>query len=52
MPIYHNERGWWWGSKGPFKTRVEAEKVAAAVYATGWRETNKDIAGVLKKISY
>lgn len=38
MPIRHTDKGWYWGSKGPFKTRVQAQKVATAAYASGYKE--------------
>ena len=33
MPIRHTSKGWYWGSKGPFKSRDKAEQVAKAAYA-------------------
>lgn len=41
MPIRHTERGWWWGSRGPFKTRAKALAVAAAAHASGFRERHR-----------
>jgi len=41
MPIRHTDKGWYWGSKGPFKSRKKATQVAAAAYASGWREKPK-----------
>lgn len=37
MPIRHTEAGWFWGSKGPFKSRKKAEEVAQAAYAHGYK---------------
>lgn len=37
MPIQRKSGGWYWGTKGPFKTRAEAVKVAQAAYAHGYR---------------
>lgn len=36
MPIRHTSKGWYWGSKGPFKTREKAAQVAKAAYAHGY----------------
>lgn len=38
MPIQHKPDGWYWGSKGPFKTRAKAQQVATAAYASGYKE--------------
>lgn len=38
MPIRHTDKGWYWGTKGPFATRVQAQKVATAAYASGYKE--------------
>lgn len=38
MPIRHTSRGWWWGSKGPFKSRAKAVQVAQAAYAHGYKK--------------
>ena len=37
MPIRKTKRGWMWGSRGPFRTRKEAEEVARAAYAHGYK---------------
>ena len=46
MPIHKTEKGYYWGSKGPFPTREKAEQVQRAAYAAGYREKkdqqNKD----------
>ena len=36
MPIRHTSKGGFWGSKGPFKSREKAVKVAKAAYAHGY----------------
>ena len=38
MPIRKKADGYYWGSKGPFKTRSEALKVQRAAHANGWKE--------------
>lgn len=38
MPIRHTDKGWYWGSKGPFPTRAKAQQVATAAYASGYQE--------------
>ena len=38
MPIQHKPDGWYWGSKGPFRTRAKAQLVATADYASGYKE--------------
>ena len=38
MPIRHTDKGWYWGSKGPFNTRAKAQQVATAAYASGYKE--------------
>ncbi len=40
MPIRHTDKGWYWGSKGPFATRAKAQQVATAAYASGYKEEN------------
>ena len=37
MPVRKGDGGYYWGSKGPFKTRSEALKVARAAYASGYK---------------
>ena len=36
MPITKKKDGYYWGSKGPFKTRKKAAEVAQAAYASGY----------------
>lgn len=38
MPIRHTDKGWFWGSKGPFTTKAKALRVARAAFASGYRE--------------
>lgn len=38
MPIRKTKRGWFWGSKGPFKTKKKAEQVRKAAYASGYKK--------------
>lgn len=40
MPIRHTNKGWWWGSKGPFDTKAKALQVARAAHASGFKEAN------------
>jgi hypothetical protein len=37
MPFRYTNKGWYWGSKGPFPTRAKAQQVAAAAYASGYK---------------
>jgi hypothetical protein len=41
MPIKKVNNEYYWGSKGPFKTRKQAEKVAQAAYASGYKAPKK-----------
>ena len=36
MPITKKKDGYYWGSRGPFKTRKKAVQVAQAAYASGY----------------
>jgi len=38
MPYRHTDKGWFWGSKGPFPTKAKAMQVAKAAYASGYKE--------------
>jgi len=38
MPIRKTQKGWYWGSQGPFPTRAKATRVARAAYANGYKE--------------
>jgi DNA-binding ferritin-like protein len=46
MPIRQTDKGWFWGSKGPFATKQQAQNVAKAAYAHGYKE----VAGMEKSI--
>jgi len=43
MPIQHKTDGWYWGSKGPFKTKKKAESVQTAAYASGYKKNDKSL---------
>ena len=36
MPVTKKSDGWYWGSKGPFKTKEKARQVEKAAYASGY----------------
>lgn len=38
MPIRHTDKGWFWGSKGPFASKAKALQVARAAHASGFKE--------------
>lgn len=38
MPIRHTDKGWMWGSKGPFPSKDKALAVARAAYSSGYKE--------------
>lgn len=38
MPIRKTDKGWFWGSKGPFASKAQALSVARAAYASGYKE--------------
>ena len=38
MPIHKTEKGYQWGTKGPYTTKEKAEQVQRAAYATGYKE--------------
>jgi len=37
MPIRRRNRDWYWGSRGPFRTKRKAEQVARAAYSSGYK---------------
>lgn len=39
MPIRKTDKGWFWGSKGPFDTKAKALAVGRAAYAAGYKES-------------
>ena len=41
MPIRKTSRGWYWGSKGPFKTKKKALDVQKGAYAGGYKKKKK-----------
>jgi hypothetical protein len=41
MPFRHTDKGWYWGSKGPFASKAKAIQVARAAYASGYKEESK-----------
>ena len=41
MPISKRGDKWYWGSKGPFDSRIKAEEVAKAAYAAGYIEKDE-----------
>jgi hypothetical protein len=41
MPIRKTSKGWYWGSKGPFKTKKKAGEVGKAAYASGYKKKPK-----------
>ena len=47
MPITKRKNGYYWGSKGPFKTKKKAQQVAQAAYASGYVKKGWQI--ILKK---
>lgn len=41
MPFRHTNKGWFWGSKGPFPTKAKAIAVATAAHASGFKEESE-----------
>jgi len=41
MPVRKTSKGWYWGSKGPFKTKTKARKVEKAAYASGYKKNKR-----------
>lgn len=37
MPVTKRAGGYYWGSKGPYKTKAKAEQVQKAAYANGYK---------------
>tara|TARA_R110000824_G_scaffold369080_1_gene558479 strand:+ start:730 stop:1149 length:420 start_codon:yes stop_codon:yes gene_type:complete len=50
MPIRHTEKGWYWGSKGPFKTKKKALSVQGAAYASGYKAESLEKESLMKII--
>ena len=38
MPLRKTDKGWMWGSQGPFPSKAKALAVARAAYASGYKE--------------
>jgi len=38
MPFRYTDKGWYWGTKGPFATKAKALQVARAAHASGFQE--------------
>lgn len=43
MPINKKDDGWYWGNKGPFKSKDKAEEVQRAAYASGYKKSEDEI---------
>jgi hypothetical protein len=41
MPIRKTTKGWYWGSKGPFKSKKKAQAVSKAAHASGYKKKGK-----------
>jgi len=39
MPIRKRKDGYYWGKRGPFKTKKKAQQVARAAYASGYKKS-------------
>jgi len=50
MPVRRRKDGFYWGSKGPFKTRRKAVEVGRAAYASGYDELEKRIGRLGKRV--
>nr|UCQ29739.1 DUF2213 domain-containing protein [Edwardsiella piscicida] len=42
MSVHQKDGAWWWGKKGPFRTREKAEEVERAAFANGYRGDSYD----------
>jgi hypothetical protein len=42
MPIRHTDKGWFWGSKGPFASKAKALQVARAAHSNGFKGEDMD----------
>lgn len=38
MPVTKKPDGWYWGGKGPFKSKEKATEVGQAAYAGGYKK--------------
>ena len=43
MPIRQTDKGWYWGSKGPFETKKKALAVQGAAYASGYKGQHESL---------
>ena len=41
MPVRKTPKGWYWGAKGPFKTKKKASQVGQAAYASGYNKKKR-----------
>tara|TARA_R100000008_G_scaffold82877_1_gene67611 strand:- start:967 stop:1092 length:126 start_codon:yes stop_codon:yes gene_type:complete len=41
MPVRKTSKGYYWGSKGPYKTKKKAKAVGRAAYASGYKKKKK-----------
>lgn len=41
MPIRKTAKGYYWGSKGPYKTKKKAQEIARAAYTSGYKSEAK-----------
>lgn len=51
MPIRHTDKGWFWGSKGPFATKAKALQVARAAHASGFKEEQQNMNAEMPKFA-
>lgn len=43
MPLRHTDKGWFWGSQGPFDSKAKALSVARAAYSHGYKEQAMEV---------
>lgn len=43
MPIRHTDKGWMWGSQGPFPSKAKALQVARAAHANGYQQEEESM---------
>jgi hypothetical protein len=41
MPFRKTDKGWFWGSSGPYSTKTKAIQVARAAHASGYKEESE-----------
>jgi len=41
MPVVKKANGWYWGSRGPFKTKAKALQIQRAAHASGYKSPHK-----------